>query len=395
MLRATSSPSPEYGLILDAVAPLPVPRAQARDIEPSRWQRVLQIAGWHRLAPLLYAHLRSEPAVPSSVAEALEQAYLANAARNLFVADARTRVLAALAAADVPAVLLKGAALLETAYPDPAVRELLDLDILVPAEKMSTATFALAGLGYLSTAEDGGTDAAPTHHAPALIGEEELVAVELHRHIATASESTSFPIEEVWQRARPSHAGSHRLPSPEDLLLHVSFHFTRNRLGGSYQTRNTGGALAQIADIARILHQQTIDWDALVSGARRYRLDAAVFLALFAARELGVLIPDGALATLRPARFEPSLGRRLVALRVLSSDEHLPVRSTRWMLLPSREVLRRGWAADPVSPRSLAQAYVRRARAHAPMVKTALRQPWMIVQDRRLGDQIRALQEHA
>ena len=394
-MRASSSPQPEYGVLLDAVAPLPMQRGTVRDWDENQWRRALKLARWHRIAPLLYGHLRSEASTPAWALAQLEEAYLANAARNLFAADARSSVLAALAAAQVPAMLLKGAALVETVYPDPGQREMLDLDVLVPSEKLSTATFALARLGYLSAAEDGGPGAGGLHHAPALIGDAELLAVELHHHIAIRSETTALPIEDLWQRGRPARAGGYLLPSPEDLLLHVSLHFTRNRLGGHHQNRNTAGALAQVADMARIVDCEPVDWERLAASARCYRLDAAVFLALFAAHELGVPIPEPALASLRPAQFKPALGRRLVAFRVLAGEEHLPIRSTRWMLLPSRDALRRRWAADPVSLASLAEAYLRRARAHAPMVKAALRQPWAIIQDRRLGEQIRALQEHS
>jgi hypothetical protein len=275
---------------------------------------------------------------------------------------------------------------------------MLDLDILVPPDRMGAATVALAPLGYHArVAEEDGNhawDEMAAHHDPALIGEEQVLAVELHRHIAIAGEAGRFAIDEFWHRARSSPSGTHVLPASEDLLLHVCMHFTRNRLGGSYRRRNTGGALAQICDIARIIDREEIDWAALAVAARRYRLDASVFIALFAARELGVPVPDHGLGELQPAGFDPAIGRRLVELRVLQADDHLPVRSTRWMLLPSRDVLSRGWGADPAAPLSLARAYVRRARAHAPLARTALRRPWMVVQDRRLNDQILGLQEH-
>ena len=178
-------------------------------------------------------------------------------------------------------------------------------------------------------------------------------------------------------------------------MLHVCLHFTRNRLGGSYQRRNTGGALGQICDIARLVEREPLNWDRLAGSARSYRLDARVFLALFASRELGVPVPETALAGMRPAGFDEDLGRRLVALRVLRAGDHLPVRTVRWMFAPSREVLARGWNADPTATLSLARAYMRRARAHMPAARSALREPWRYVQDQRLNGQIRALEDRA
>jgi hypothetical protein len=396
----TVSPPPEYALLLDAIAPLGAARTNPSEWDGARWGRALQVADWHRLSPILFCHLDSDGQAPGAVLSALERAYLANAARSLFIAAALRRVVDTLDGVGVPVMLLKGAALVDTVYDDPAQREMLDLDLLVPRDRLPDANAALATLGYRPLPADGdrgnttGEVHVSAHHDPALVGEEQVVAVELHHHIAIDGEGSAFEIEGIWQRARKAPGRSHLLPAPEDLLSHVCFHFTRNRLGGSYRRRNTGGALGQISDIARLVEREPIDWDALAAAARGYRLDTRVFLGLFAARELGVTVPESALARLQPPGFDRAVGRRLVALRVLRDGDHLPVRSMRWMFAPSREVLSRGWNADPTATVSLARAYLRRARANAPLARSALRRPWTVVQDRRLNRQIHALEEH-
>lgn len=398
------SPTLEYALVLDAITPLARDRVDYRIWDDQQWGRTLQIADWHRLSPSLFCHLRPRGDAPAEVHSALERVYLANAARALFIASTRRRVIDALLAEGIPAMLLKGAALVDTVYPDPAQREMLDLDVLVAPDRLDAASAALAPLGYSPHLTNGRTDWAAEqttavrvrvdpHHGPALVGREQLLAVELHRHIAIAGEGTRFEIDDLWRRARPSASGGHLLPSPEDLLLHVCLHFTRNRLGGSYRRRHTGGALGQICDIARIVEYERIDWPGLLAAARSYHLEARIFLGLFAARELRVPVPHDALAELQPPAFDPALGRRLVALRVLRAGDHLPVRTLRWMFAPSREVLSSGWNADPTATLSLARAYMRRARANVPLARSALRQPWLFVQDQRLNDQVRALEE--
>jgi hypothetical protein len=395
----TASPSPEYALLLDAIAPGPSTRVDYRGWDAAQWDRALRAAEWHRLSPILFRHLDARGHAPAATLSALEQAYLANAARNLFVSESLRRVLEALAGAAVPAVLLKGAALIETVYPDPAVREMLDLDILVPAGELDAANAALAAIGYrgaTSPHDDPHEQASMRvahHHDPALVTDDQVTAVELHHHIAMVEERAHFEIAGLWERARPSATGPpHLLPSGDDLLLHVCLHFTRNRLGGSYPRGSTGGALSQLCDIAWIIDREALDWDALVDAARAYRLDARVFLPLFAARELGIAVPDAALEALRPRGFDPRLGRRLVALRVLRAGRHLPVRSLRFMVAPGREVLAHGWDAEPDGSLSLARAYVRRAVAQAPLARSALKRPWAVVQDYRLNGQIHALE---
>jgi hypothetical protein len=393
---------PPYGLLLDAIVPLDRPRTDYRRWDDRRWGQLLRIAAWHRLSPVLFCHLDPKRDAPAAVLSAVERAYLANAARIMFIQATRRRVVDALHAAGVAAMLLKGAALVETAYADPAQREMLDLDILVPADRLPAANEALATLGYRSQPASTAGERASTqlqqtddHHDPPLVGEERLVAVELHHHIVIAGQGARFDIGGFWQRARSTSVGGHLLPSPEDLLLHVCLHFTTNRVGGRYERRQTGGALGQICDIARIVERERLDWERLAATTRDCRLEARVFLGLFAARTLGVGIPDHALDQLRPAGFDDALGRRLVSLRVLRADDHLPVRTLRWMVAPSREVLSNGWNADSTATLSLARAYMRRARARAPLAGSALRRPWSLVQDRRLDGQIRALEERA
>ena len=415
---------PEYALLLDAIAPLgppwpelnngsgpdpqPRPRTDHRAWDSGRWGRLLDIADWHRLSPVLFTHLRAVGGAPAPVLSALERAYLANAARSMFIRATTATVVRALDAAGVPSLLLKGAALVETVYDDPAEREMPDIDLLVPADRLGDATATLAELDY-APAPDPDADQHPIPgptavriaphqpiHDAALVGPEQLVAVELHRHIAIGGEEGGdFDLGGLWDRARQVPATDHRVPSPEDLLIHICFHFTRNRLGGSAGRRNTGGALAQILDIQRVVANDAVDWDELTHTARDFGLGTRVFLGLFAARELGVPIPAEAIEPIRPSGFDPQLGRRLVALRVLRAGDHLPVRSMRWMVAPSKEALRRGWNADSNATLSLARAYMRRARAHVPEARSAMRRPWVYVQDRRLNTQIEALRERA
>jgi hypothetical protein len=393
------SPPPEYGLLLAAMSPTASPHVDYTEWGPARWNATLAIAEWHRLLPVLFRHVAAAGQVPAMALDALEEAYLANSARNLFIAAELDRALVALAAADVPAMLLKGAALVETVYADPALREMLDLDILVPAAAMDAAGAALGAIGYRpeSAAAAGSHPRmkvrAEHHHDPPLVADHRIAAIELHHHIATSAERAHFDVAGLWERARPgTRSPEHLLPAPEDLLLHAAFHFTRNRLGGSWASAGTGGALSQVCDIAWLVDREPIDWDAFVASARSYRLDTRVFLALFVAAELGVAIPADALDALRPPGFDPRIGRRLIALRVLRTNGHLPVRSLRWMLAPSREVLARGWGAEPRGSFSLARAYVRRAKARGPHMRSALRRPRTVVQDYRLNAQIDSLE---
>jgi hypothetical protein len=388
--------TPEYAVLVAAMRPGAAAVAVPAGTD---WPRTLRAAEWHRLTALLAQRLAGRPELPADVRDALALHYLASVARSAFLRAALDEALAALTAAGVPAMLLKGAALTRGVYPDAAVREMLDLDLLVPAGALDAANAALAGLGYRRPPGSGeeehtqGWLRAHHHHDPALVDARALTAIELHHHVAMKDERRHFDVADVWARARPlPGAPAHLLPAPEDLLLHAGFHFTRNRLGGSHERAGSGGALGQLADLAWIVDREAVDWEALAAATRAYRLGPRLFLALFAAREVGLAIPEEGLAALRPEGFDARIGRRLVALRVLRSGRKLPVRSLRWMAAPPRDVLVQGWDADPAAPGSLTRAYVRRARAQLPLARAALGRPWSVVHDYRLNGQIHALE---
>ena len=104
----------------------------------------------HGIAPLLYVRLRDDPtweALPAAARAALIDAFQASATRAFTLEVALGEAAAALAAADVPVMLLKGAALGRLIYGSPAERPMSDLDLLIPAGRVDEGMRALAALG--------------------------------------------------------------------------------------------------------------------------------------------------------------------------------------------------------------------------------------------------------
>jgi len=67
------SPPPEYALLLDAIAPEQGPPRELYGWDDARWDRILRLAEWHRLSPLLFRHLSDRRAAPARVVDALEE----------------------------------------------------------------------------------------------------------------------------------------------------------------------------------------------------------------------------------------------------------------------------------------------------------------------------------
>jgi hypothetical protein len=112
------------------------------------------------LAALVHHHLRSTPAWhdwPPTVREALVRDARMQAAFDMLRERELSAVLAAFAAAGIGTLLLKGAALAHSHYPQPALRTRCDADVLIRPADHDAAVHLLEGLGYLRPNAVSGT----------------------------------------------------------------------------------------------------------------------------------------------------------------------------------------------------------------------------------------------
>ncbi len=116
--------------------PVPAPA-----LSPEEWQAFLDLLKPHGVYPLLAYRLRAWPAEcrpPLEVVAYLDRLFLYAAARSMRAGRQIQAVVDALEAAGIPSVLLKGPALARTVYPDPALRQSTDIDLLVrPADVLA------------------------------------------------------------------------------------------------------------------------------------------------------------------------------------------------------------------------------------------------------------------
>ncbi len=139
------------------------------------WNAMLRAAHAERVAPLLaHALTRSgrdgSSAIPPGVHDALRHAYLAGAGRAAILGDAAAQLLSTFAHAGIPVIALKGLELAETVSPNPALRPMEDLDLLVRPGDIAAAARVLTEAGYREA----------WHGYPDLQRVDGLVDVDLH-----------------------------------------------------------------------------------------------------------------------------------------------------------------------------------------------------------------------
>jgi hypothetical protein len=230
LLAACTPLDPDPGgttAILQAVAPI------------QNWNALLEEAELQGMAPLLHRALKTagltlEDEIRLKLKGMVLRHRLANQVRRQVLID----ILAKADAANLQPVLVKGAALADLVYPDPALRPMRDMDMLLSAAQLQPMQQLLLEMGFAET--HPGELFTHHRHLPTLtktvdgfkIGIEvhhSLFSVGIGQHWGSMDELIS-PLNE-YQLAGTSLTA--RCLGPEDMLVQLCSHF--NRSGGEYE----------------------------------------------------------------------------------------------------------------------------------------------------------------
>jgi len=220
-----------------------------------------------------------------------------------------TRLGAALEKAGIPAVTLKGSALLAgNVAPGLGVRWMSDLDVLVPEARVKDALWALETLGYARTAAERlDAPAAFRPYHDTLAGPEGR-PVEVHWRLGPVRWGRAADAAGWFDRAVPSALPGIRLPAAADLFWHLLLHDARNHAWSSGSLRAAFDlALAARAEgfsAAEVL--QRLDDDPQPEPLLDAIADAAHLSPILAAE----IEPSAEPRYLRLARWRDSIGRR-------------------------------------------------------------------------------------
>jgi hypothetical protein len=246
-------------------------RVAARDLD---WSQVEELARQHAVTPLLHGelvHLQDE-LVPHDARARLRAKAEQNGIRNLEQSAELLRLLERLDQAAIEAVPYKGPVLAAEIYGDVALREFVDLDILVNPQHVMRAVRLLEDDGYrphhtLTPKQE--RFLLRTGHDRKLIRDGRFV-VEIQWALADSTHVLPRNLGPMFRRARPVSLGgsSVRTLSPEDMFLvlciHASLHFWER--------------LAWVCDVAEAIRRWP-DLDASVL-ARRARAAGAMRMVL-------------------------------------------------------------------------------------------------------------------
>jgi Uncharacterised nucleotidyltransferase len=268
------------------------------------WELIIEVASFHCATPMLAACFDPDIDVPDDVRNYFESALALNKKRNEQILSTLARVAGLLNAIDIEPVLLKGAALLvEGIYPQPSMRILGDIDILIPKNRSAEACAALKAVGYDTK---WSAVSPPTHHhLPMLLDPESGTGVELHTDVISRSADAVIATDWFCEMVRPVlfRGRRVRLPEPTRNVGHIIFH---SEIFHDLYTLNKVH-LRHVIDLVllRARHEKAINWDEL---DRRFSAaDAGEVLATYlhlASELLGQAAPPLSHAPRRDAMAE-------------------------------------------------------------------------------------------
>lgn len=339
-------------------------------LAPHDWQAMIAAAERHGVLPLVYRQLAASgvlPVLPPPCAERARDSYYHSTAHNTLIYHTLARLAPA---AQHPLIVLKGAALATTVYPQVGLRPMSDLDLLVDERDLPLLLATLQQMGYATETPDVLPDYIEQHHYhhSMVHTRHELPQVELHwRLVSAANDVRSPPTAWFWQHTCPlrlpiaAHAPAVAMLDPTAHVLYLAAHLLLQH--GEHDLR-----LIWLYDLHLLLQHAPVDWGTLLRVAYRYHWAAALHAALDATRHwFGTPVPCDVLAML--ASVPDQAGQALVARQVgrvgtrthdlwtivAAMPWHERAAFLRGQLLPTRQYLR--WRYDLPLPPALDLLY--------------------------------------
>lgn len=261
-------------------------------LDNEEWDSLVAQARAHAVSGLLYRIMPDN--APAAVCKSLQHDYQSQMAGNMLYTQHLAQIVTALRNAGVRFAVVKGAALLATVYPDPAIRAMKDVDLLVHLEDVNILKPVMAYLGWQEEDEDiAGGQFGERYRAETSFTRQEgtlLLRVEAHLDVPGF-----YPPSRrgIWNKVTMvTGAGIGEMPVLT-LPTHLSY------LCAHYYYHHCGSGLKWLVDVA-VLASRVTSWHDVVVDAYQFGTTRPVHLALHdVAKYLQVPVPQHVVETLR------------------------------------------------------------------------------------------------
>jgi len=238
---------------------------QLNAMNPADWARLQAMAEMHRLQPWLHWNKANHPGVPNDILHVWQAAHRRSAMTALVRQTELAECVQSLRADGFDPVALKGAYLAFHAYPEPALRPMRDLDLILPENQVIPAYDVLRSAGYdLAEALTVPIEDCLRFdkHLPLMLAPRGT-PVELHKRLSQPDGRLDLDaphVDEAVLMDRAMTVDGLSYPVVEDMLAHLIVHAVHGH-------RLDCGPLI-LTDIEFLTRQHAVDWPAFWQRAR-------------------------------------------------------------------------------------------------------------------------------
>jgi hypothetical protein len=311
-------------------------------LDAGGWTALLAIARAEQLIGTLAHRLDGLP-MPEAARRVLADARAAHEQGRVVALWEAEMARRALAGLDAPIVLLKGTAFVSAGLSAGVGRQIGDLDILVPRDRIDQVEAALLAAGWEWVKPDPYDDAYYRqwmHELPPLIHRERDRMIDVHHTILPLTAKITPLPADLFDRSQRLDNGL-RIPSPEHIVMHAAAHLIADG--------DLAGGLRNLWDIDRLCREFAEADDGfyprLFETSRTHGLLATVERALRLSRQLyDTPVP----ATLRDRLSDALFRRRLLARDGWGRQTHKLTRfgfylRSHWLRMPPAMLARHLW----------------------------------------------------
>jgi putative nucleotidyltransferase-like protein len=231
------------------------------------WSDLLEYALFHGLIGVVAPHV-DRLGVPEEIRDRFDRRYAISRAFQESAGKSLERIASMFNEAGIRSCALKGPALAARLYGDPAVRQGMDIDLLITPDDFARASAAMEDLGYAGKSQ--ATVAYLLRHSHHLtFAKPGVPLVELHFH-AYAGFGVTLPASALMERAVPyrfTDRSTVLVPAAEDEFVYLALHAA----GHSF------ARLIWLYDLKLLLlRNPDLDWELVVHRAHDARVGTAV-----------------------------------------------------------------------------------------------------------------------
>lgn len=203
------------------------------------WNRFLDLAEDHAMAPLAYHHLVRQPVtsnaatLPKTLRRGLQALVLRHRDADIILNDNLAEIVAASRRANLQVLVLKGGALCHILYPDSSMRPRRDIDLLAHPREAAAMQACLGQLGFETPAKHGARAMRFHHHLPIASRQCDgmQVSVEVHHDALSGDYPDRLRIGQLTSPAQDfdvPHGNGGKVTASalghDDMLCHLCLH---------------------------------------------------------------------------------------------------------------------------------------------------------------------------